>query len=298
MTLSYGFDLLTAQSTDITTVWGERTSLLSIAPSLLASLDHITIDRLLDERSLRPPNISFARNGTQLPDREVIIGGMPSANSDAGLLDRGKARVLVADGATVVVYQAHHLVDSLGSIAEHLSTELRASCGTTVFHTPAHSPGLGWHRDGQHVVAVQISGSKEWRVEKNAPFHWWASGALVTDGPDTDVAHVTLHRGDALYMPPGVAHTTQATDESSTHVSFVIQEPQTKDLMLAVFECVSRDVKTRLERGPIVERALRAAAVGRELGSAIHKIDIDELLKVVEEDAMEMGGRRPTQRDS
>ncbi|MGW5450139.1 JmjC domain-containing protein [Streptomyces asiaticus] len=287
MTRSYGFDLLTAESSNIETAWGDRMIPLSITPSFLASLDRVTIGRLLEERSLRPPNITFARNGRQLPDREVTIGGTPTAISDAGLLDRAKARSLVADGATAVVYQAHQLIDSLGVIAAHLSSALRASCGTTVFHTPAHNPGLGWHRDGQHVVAVQIAGSKEWRVEKNAPSHWWTSGALVTDGPDTDLARITLRRGEALYMPPGVAHTARATDESSTHVSFVIQEPTTKDLTLAIFERASQGVRARLEHGPITQRTARAAAVVRELASAIHELDIDELLRMVEEDVVE-----------
>ncbi|MFJ9034040.1 JmjC domain-containing protein [Streptomyces sp. NPDC102274] len=289
MTISYGFDLLTADSTDITTAWGKRTSPLSVSPSFLTSLDHITIDRLLEERALRPPNISFALNGRQLPDREVIIAGAPSSNPDAGLLDRAKARSLVTHGATVMVYQAHQLIDPLSATAARISAALRASCGTTVFHTPARNPGLGWHRDGQHVVAVQIAGSKEWRVEKNAPSHWWTSGALVTDGPDTDIAHVTLGRGEALYMPPGVAHTARATNESSTHVSFIIQEPQTKDLTLAMFERASQGVKARLEEGPVTERRTRAAMVARELASAVHELDIDELLEMVEKDAMEAG---------
>ncbi|MFE4047958.1 JmjC domain-containing protein [Streptomyces sp. YIM B13518] len=287
MTRARAFDLLTAEGSDIETAWGKRTSPLSIAPSSLSSLDRITIDRLLEERPLRPPRVSFARDGRQLPDREVVIGGAPSANPDAGLLDRAKARCLVAEGATVMVYQAHQLIDSLGAIAAHIASALRASCGATVFHTPAHNPGLGWHRDGQHVVAVQIAGSKQWLVEKNAPSAWWSTGALVGEGPGTDVADFTLHRGEALYMPPGVAHTARATDRSSTHVSFVIQEPETKDLTLAMFERASRDVRARLEEGPLTERRARAATVARELASAIHKLDVDELLRMVEEDAME-----------
>ncbi|MFF8597234.1 JmjC domain-containing protein [Streptomyces sp. NPDC015220] len=289
MTSPYGFGPLTAANADIAAVWGRRTSALSVAPSFLASLHGITIDRLLEERSLRPPNISFARDGTQLPDDEVIIRGTPSANPDAGLLDRAKARSLVAQGATVMVYQAHHLIGSLGLITARISAALRASCGTTVFHTPARAPGLGWHRDGQHVVAVQIAGSKEWRVERSVPSRWWTAGALVSGGPDTDVAHVTLRRGEALYMPPGVAHTAQATDESSTHVSFVVQEPETKDLTLAMFERASRYVSTRLEGGPLAERRTRAAAVAREFASAVHELDVDELLAMVEEDATAAG---------
>ncbi len=289
MTTPYGFDLLAAKGADIEAAWGRRTLALPLAPSLLPSLDHITIDRLLEVRSLQPPNISFARNGRQLPDREVTIEGTPSANSDAGLLDRAKARSLVADGATVMVYQAHQLIEALATITTRLATALRASCSTTVFHTPAHNPGLGWHRDGQHVVAVQIAGSKEWRVEKQAPSHWWTSGSLATDGPDTEVAQVTLRRGEALYMPPGATHTARATDEPSTHVSFVIQEPETKDLALAMFERASRGVRARLEHGPITERSARASAVARELASAIHELDVEELLRMVEEDAMEAG---------
>ncbi|MER7488432.1 cupin domain-containing protein [Streptomyces sp. NPDC126497] len=287
MTRARAFDLLTAEGSDMETVWGKRTSPLSIAPSFLSSLDRITIDRLLEERSLRPPRISFARDGRQLPDREVVIGGAPSADSDPGLLDRAKARRLVAEGATVMVYQAHQLIDSLGAMAAHMASALRASCGATMFHTPAHNPGLGWHRDGQHVVAVQIAGSKQWLVEKNPPSAWWSTGALVGAGPGTGVADFTLRRGEALYMPPGVAHTARATDRSSTHVSFVIQEPETKDLALAMFERASRDVRARIEEGPLTERRARAAAVARELASAIHQLDVDELLRMVEEDAME-----------
>ncbi|MEW2378904.1 cupin domain-containing protein [Micromonospora sp. NPDC047812] len=283
-----GFDLLTTEDSMIDAAWGSRTSPMAVAPSFLASIDQITIDRLLEERSLRPPYVSFAREGRQLPDHEVTIGGTPSAAGHSGLLDRAKARSLVADGATVMFYQAHHWIDSLGTIAERISSALRARCGATVFHTPADSPGLAWHRDAQHVFAVQLAGAKEWRVERNAPSGWWSSGALV-EGPGTDVGHVILRCGEALYMPPGVAHTARATDEPSTHVSFVVEEPETKDLLLAMFERAAQGVRTRLAAGPVAERSARAATIAREFVSAVRELDTGEVLRMVEEDAMETG---------
>jgi ribosomal protein L16 Arg81 hydroxylase len=297
MTESHGFNLLTTQNASIEAAWGVRTTPVPVAPSFLTSVELVAIDRLLATEGLRPPYISFARNGKQVPDREATVGAVPSADQDAGQLDGTKARALVADGATVMLYQAHRWIGSLGEIAARLSSALRAHCDVTVFHTPAHNPGLAWHRDGQHVIAVQTAGSKEWHVERNAPTNWWATGALASDGPGTEVTHLTLRRGEALYMPPGVAHTARATNETSTHVSFVIQEPETKDLMLAVFERALQDVRTRLEAGPIAERGTRATAVARELATAIRDLDVDELLSVVEEDAMETG-QSPTSRQS
>ncbi|MFF3854575.1 JmjC domain-containing protein [Micromonospora sp. NPDC002575] len=288
--MSGGLSLLTTESSRIEAAWGRRTAPMSISPPLLAVLDQIAVERLLEERILRPPYVSFARGGRQIPDHEVTVG---QTGGDTGFLDRAKARSLVASGATVMLYQAHHWIDSLATIATHISSALRATCSSTVFHTPANSPGLTWHRDGQHVIAVQIAGSKNWHVERTVPAHWWSTGFLPTGGPDADVTPVTLRRGQALYLPPGVAHTAQATGETSTHVSFVIQEPETKDLALAMFERALLRVKTRLEEGPLHERGARAAAVARELASAMDELDIDGLLEMVEEDSMQEG-RSPT----
>ncbi|GAB2790477.1 hypothetical protein GCM10027091_23280 [Streptomyces daliensis] len=288
-----GFGLLTTERATVETAWGHRPAALRVPPPLLDALNAVTIERLLEEESLRPPHITFARNGSQIPDRDVTVEDKEAAPSDAGQLDRAKARALLADGATAVVYRANRLIDSLGAVTAGVSSALRASCDATVFHTPAHSPGLGWHRDAQHVIAVQITGSKQWRVEQEAPSRWWAVGSLPSDGPGTDVAEVTLRRGDALYMPPGVAHTARATDESSTHVSFVILEPQTQDFALALFERAFHRVGVRLEQGPLTQRLARATAVVDELAAAIDELDIGDLLRTVEEDTMDSGQPPP-----
>ncbi|MEU3602708.1 cupin domain-containing protein [Streptomyces sp. NPDC006798] len=290
MTVARGFAPLTTDGAGIEAAWGDRAGPVPVAAAFLAELDTVTVGRLLAEPSLRPPRISFARDGRQIPDREVTAGSGPPGPPGGAPLDREKAAALVAAGATVMVYGAQRVVPSLGRITGHIAASLRASCDTTVFHTPAGNPGLGWHRDGQHVVAVQIGGSKEWRVERRAPEYWWTTGALRSDGPDTEVDRITLRPGEALYMPPGVAHTARATDESSTHVSFVVQEPATRELALALFERASRSVGTRLDRGPVAGRKERAAAVARELASAVAALDVNELLGLVEADAMESGG--------
>lgn len=286
MTVARGFAPLTTDGAGIEAAWGDRAGPVPVTAAFLAELEPVTVGRLLAERSLRPPQISFARGGRQIPDREVTAGSGPPGGAP---LNRAKAAALVASGATVMVYGAQRVVPSLSRITGHIAASLRASCDTTVFHTPAGNPGLGWHRDGQHVVAVQIEGSKEWRVERRAPEYWWTTGALRSDGPDTEVDRITLRPGEALYMPPGVAHTARATDESSTHVSFAVTEPATRELALALFERASRSVGTRLDRGPVTERRDRAAAVARELASAVAALDVDELLGLVETDAMESG---------
>ncbi|NUT49128.1 MAG: hypothetical protein HOV94_17735 [Saccharothrix sp.] len=289
MTASHAFGFLTTESSRIESAWGKRTQAVTVEPSLLTPLGDITIDRLLDEASLRPPFVSFARNGKQVPDREVVHAGGPPERD--GGLDRAKARSLVGAGATVAFYQVHHWIDSLGTITDRISSALRAGCETTVFHTPASNPGLAWHRDAQHVFAVQITGSKQWRVEDEAPSTWWSPGALAGGGPDTEVTSFTLRRGEVLYLPPGVAHSARATDESSTHVSFVIQEPKANDLALAMFERAAQGLRTRLDGGPLSDRGSRAAELAIELSSAIRELDVDDVLRVSEESLM--GTRRP-----
>ncbi|MGV9315023.1 JmjC domain-containing protein [Streptomyces sp. NPDC003691] len=294
MSVSRGFGPLTDDGAGLAADWGRRTRRITVAPAFLGTLRRITVDRLLDEESLRPPLVSFARDGRQIPDREVTSGEGPP-EGPAGPLDRTKARALVAGGATVMVYRAHQLVEPLGEVAGHISSSLRASCGTTVFHTPARHPGLGWHRDGEHVVAVQISGSKEWQVEREAPAYWWTTGALpsggpgAAGGPDTPVDRIVLRTGEALYLPPGAAHTARATGRASTHVSFVVREPGTRDLVVALFERAARGVRTGLDRGPVGGRRERAAEVARELSAALGGLDVEELLRLVEEELMETG---------
>jgi ribosomal protein L16 Arg81 hydroxylase len=100
--------------------------------------------------------------------------------------------------------------------------------------------GFPWHLDNPHVFALQIEGTKRWRLGRRqvvaAPFLTEAEGpraeatlallrqlGMPIEPPsDDDSDEITLVAGDVLYMPPGVWHRASAVG-GSCHISLLVR---------------------------------------------------------------------------
>ncbi len=106
------------------------------------------------------------------------------------------------DGATVVLQSLHRTVPAVGRFASALEAEVSHPVQVNAYLTPPGAAGLAPHADGHDVIAVQLHGTKAWKV----------------DG----LGDVALQPGDALYVPAGTRHAAETAERSSLHLTIGI----------------------------------------------------------------------------
>ena len=105
-----------------------------------------------------------------------------------------------------------------------------------VYLTPPGNQGFGVHHDHHDVFAMQVEGSKSWRLDGSA-------GSPVQQD-------CTLAPGDCLYVPRGIMHEALNTgDEPSLHITLGLITTSWADLILEAIAEVAR-------QEPALRRAL------------------------------------------
>lgn len=139
----------------------------------------------------------------------------------------------LARGATVVADLVETLSPGIRAAARALEMGLGAEVTCNAYCSQAGRQAFPSHFDSMEVFALQISGTKVWRIYEGrfehpverpgcnyASFdqahHDKARGALAME--------VTLKPGDLLYIPKGTYHDALASDGRSLHLSFGLTE--------------------------------------------------------------------------
>lgn len=194
--------------------------------------------------------LSFSSLSTE---RVSVVSGGSSTASEAfafpsGLVDVARLYQRFQEGGTVIINQveAHHgpLAKLCRSLEAEMSTRLQANC----YLTPAGAKGFRSHYDSHDVLALQVSGSKQWRLF-DTPVELPHRGQHFAPEDVRDAAcsqEFELHPGDMCYLPRGVMHEAVANDEQSLHITLGILHTTWAELMIEAVARVSlRDSKLR-----------------------------------------------------
>jgi ribosomal protein L16 Arg81 hydroxylase len=139
-----------------------------------------------------------------------------------------EARDVLAGGMTVVVANPETVYPRLEALLRQLRTGLCIpdAINMACFISPAGA-GYGLHYDPSSVWAIQLTGTKIWRISETpaVPFPSRVSIPTRADlaaglhpcDPDSLVDR-TLRPGDLLYLPPGAWHDVRA-EEPCIHLS-------------------------------------------------------------------------------
>jgi ribosomal protein L16 Arg81 hydroxylase len=117
-----------------------------------------------------------------------------------------------------------------------------------VYLAPSRAHGSPAHYDTHEVFALQVEGSKAWKVwgdVKRLPMRVSANEydtQLVQQyaRDHEPVLEVLLKPGDVLYIPRGFVHAAQAGDEGSVHVSIGVMVYRWIDVIQSVVEAALR----------------------------------------------------------
>lgn len=191
------------------------------------------VDDLLSFSSLSTESVSVVSGGSSTAPGEFAF---PS-----GLVDVSRLYQRFDDGGTVIINQveAHHapLAKLCRALEAEMSTRLQANC----YLTPAGAKGFRSHYDSHDVLALQVSGSKQWRLF-DTPVELPHRGQHFAPEDVRDAAcsqEFELHPGDMCYLPRGVMHEAVANDEQSLHITLGVLHTTWAELMIEAVARVS-----------------------------------------------------------
>src|SRR5579883_1762494 len=157
-----------------------------------------------------------------------------------------------AAGKTVVIRSMQHRWLAIASLCRNLEAVFHCPVHTNLYLTPPHSQGFEPHIDTHEVFALQIDGTKHWRL-----YDMVAELPLAEDktalrrkelGPPREVI---LEPGDLLYIPRGYAHEAFTTTGPSLHLTVGVNVYRWLDLLQeALTDVARRDARFRASVPP------------------------------------------------
>lgn len=175
--------------------------------------DDTRLQLVADGRRLSPEQYCFARAG---------------ADGEARAWRPQPERVMAAmnAGATLVLNGLDGLVAAINATAHDLEVSLNVRVQSNLYVSRRGQRGLPLHYDVHDVLALQISGQKQWRLYQNRAH----PGNRVPPerelraraGPVSQTIH--LDAGDLLYLPAGVVHEAMADSDHSMHLTLALKQ--------------------------------------------------------------------------
>jgi hypothetical protein len=187
-------------------------------------------NRLLDMSKLWSDRcMKLVLDGREVSPESYSASGMTREGSRALLPEAPKVEALLRRGATLIL----DLVETLTPNISAVSRALTAATGSVVVCNAycsfkAHQGFLA-HFDTTDVYALQIEGSKVWRIYEGVaeypvdmPGYNWSS--LTPEERSSNrgglAMEVEMTAGDLLYLPRGQYHEALASSDASLHLSF------------------------------------------------------------------------------
>jgi ribosomal protein L16 Arg81 hydroxylase len=212
--------------------WNRRHGLFKGAVPADGLITENDIQDMLDAGLLRWPYFTLLKQGQQ-PEVTAFTATRTVAGQHLkGFADAVKVRELLADGATMKMSQLEDWHAPIRGLMDEIEARLPAELKAYVFYTPCDNTGMLPHRDGSHVLALQLAGAKEWTIY-DAPDQVDSRPGLDVD-PDSNSHTFVMEPGDVLYLPHGFPHVATARGGTSLHLTLTITEPAPTDLVEAL----------------------------------------------------------------
>ena len=135
-----------------------------------------------------------------------------------------KMLTLFKKGYTIKYDKLHQTYPPLASKVSSLENEIGLKIRTSLYITPENSQGYGVHTDRHDVLALQLNGTKIWKVkfsEEILPSKY--DGKVLPTNWEDGAQEIHLQAGDFFYCPRGLAHDVYTKDESSIHYTLGFQ---------------------------------------------------------------------------
>lgn len=170
----------------------------------------------------------------------------PRANSISYLYKK------FASGCSIRIDSVEQLHPQLAASLADWERSLAAKVHVNLYMTPNNSHGFGIHIDTHDAHVLQIHGSKQWYLYETtellpieAPsylsFLHKTNRWKVREDEATLLETPIVSAGDYLYIPRGVPHKAETTDELSLHLTLAFTSYSNADLLKALIDIRSRN---------------------------------------------------------
>lgn len=194
-----------------------------------ALLDWDRFNILLDQASIwTAHSLKIVANGQRVPP-PLYCHDAATPSGSVSRPSPAKVRVLLSQGASVVLDEVQDLVPEIRALAPALGTAFAGQVSANLYCSFGGVQAFGTHFDLHHVFAVQCEGEKVWTLYRNRAE---APVSFPVDSEETRrqiaanrgpvLQQVTMRPGDVLYLPRGWYHDALASEAASLHVTFSI----------------------------------------------------------------------------
>ncbi|MGW7548365.1 JmjC domain-containing protein [Streptomyces sp. NPDC054770] len=198
---------------------------------------HLTLDAI-EERFVRgevwPFMVAVLDGGDRIPAHRYTVNRRRQAFVQEETIDPARLRQLLVSGASLSMHNCDQWIPELAGITNGIRRVVGRPAMAGMFLSPPGASGLPCHTDVPDVFAVQLDGTKTWRVYEPLPGP--ARQRVVAEGELPKAAlEVTLEPGDVLHVPAGSPHIATA-GPVSLHVSFGVRAPTLAEVLVAYLE--------------------------------------------------------------
>lgn len=206
----------------------------------------------------------IVKNGQEAPISRIWAKQPQSiAVTNRTQLNERAIHSVLSEGHTLGINGLHRLNTSISEFAQSLSYEILAPVQVNAYASFRPESGFTTHWDGHDVLAIQIDGSKRWRVFKPTTSYPLPTHDVGSRDFDEESAELvwdgTLREGEALYVPRGWWHDVVAEEGRSLHLTVGMRNITGANVMRWIMHRLAdevdfrKDVPTRGGQGEIRE---------------------------------------------
>ncbi len=240
-------------------VWGRRPVICRAACDPRLLLTSAELERMLDVSLLRWPYFSLLRDGAVPELAKYTKSRNVIGHERSGFLDGDAVRAHIRAGASLKLNRMSDWHKPSRELRRALEDCMPVAVCCYAFWTPPQRRGMLPHRDGSHVIAIQLEGRKLWRIYGGHDESKSDAGLEADAGDPTH--EFVLAPGDLFYLPHGWTHEARAVgDQNSLHLTFTLSEPSPESLLEGLqvaFASRQGSLQRQFHRFDLHERACR-----------------------------------------
>lgn len=205
------------------------------------------VDRILTTTDLRYPAIRMVKDGAAVPLGAYTADVPWGSGTFSHVADVERVLGLYAAGTTIVLQALHRSWPAVRDMCRYLEARLGHRVQTNLYLTPPAAQGFSPHYDTHEVFVLQLAGSKRWRLYDRAAELPLRSQRydVKQHAPGPVRREVTLRSGDMIYMPRGVVHEAETSDDLSLHLTVGVPTTTWIDVFEVLVAACRRDVRFR-----------------------------------------------------
>jgi len=138
---------------------------------------------------------------------------------------------------TIILPSAHRINKRINDASLIIEKILGRAIFANLYYSNSNSRTFPKHYDGHDVLALQLTGSKEWVLYEPIVDNAIDSKKITTEAKF--ISKITLNKNELLYIPRGLIHEVTSTADDSLHISFGVKHNFTCNIIKEQIELIS-----------------------------------------------------------